>query len=248
MKNAKFAIAAFLAAFIFVGLLTFVQAGSQTDTAEKEKRTIDVSGSATLSANPDKAELYLGVTKQELSASEAQQYVTEKMDAVRSALFSSGISKEDIETTDYSVYPVYDWKDGEQILRGYRATHSIKVTTKSIDSVGKLIDVAVKSGANQVNSVQFGLTDAKTDELRLKAYKEAAGATKKKAQAIADGLGVKLGRAMAVSDNTQVVVPYLSKYATAQTFESGASAAPSTQIDVGLVKVSVDLRATFEMN
>src|SRR3989344_7434657 len=93
MNNTRFAIGAFLIAFIFIGIMTFIQAGPGiSEDNDEEKRTIDVSGSATLTANPDKAELYLSVTKQELSAKEAQAFVTEKMNAVRKSLIAAGVS------------------------------------------------------------------------------------------------------------------------------------------------------------
>ena len=244
MNNTRFAIGAFLIAFIFIGIMTFIQAGPGiSEDNDEEKRTIDVSGSATLTANPDKAEIYLSVTKQELSAKEAQAFVTEKMNAVRKSLIAAGVSSSDIETTDYSIYPVYDYKEGESILRGYKATHSIKVTTRDTENVGELVDVAIDSGANQVSSIQFGLTDAKVDELKLRAYKEAGISAKKKAQAIADGLDIQLGEVLAVSDSSPVVFPYYSKsYPLAAGF-----AAESTQIDAGPVKVSVNLNVKFEI-
>lgn len=249
MNNVKFITSALLVAFIFIGLLTFVQA--DTDVKQSaEKRTIDVSGSATLGSNPDKAEIYVGVYKEDSEASAAQKYVTEKMNAVRNALQAKGVKLADIETTEYSLTPLYDYDykagSSKRIFKGYRASHSVKVSTTDTANVGALIDVAIDSGANEVNSVQFTLTDAKIEELRLKAYKEAAISSKKKASAIAEGLGVKLGDVISVTDGSPVVIPYYSRVASAQLYEGGAAPA-QTQIDVGQVKISVDLRATFLM-
>jgi len=39
-------------------------------------------------------------------------------------------------------------------------THDINITTKNLNAAGKVLDLAVENGVNNVESVTFDLTDA----------------------------------------------------------------------------------------
>ena len=47
----------------------------------------------------------------------------------------------------------------QQILIGYRVSNILSIQTDNIDSAGNIIDAAVSSGANRVDTVSFQLSD-----------------------------------------------------------------------------------------
>ncbi len=72
------------------------------------KNTIEVSGTGTFSKKPDEAIVYLGMLTQSADAVTAQKDNAAKMEKVIKALRDAGIQKDDIETSNYTMYPVRD--------------------------------------------------------------------------------------------------------------------------------------------
>ena len=137
---------------------------------DPSENTISVSGSATASSNPDTLIIVLGVESEAKTANESLSQNSNSLNSVISSLVSSEISKDDIKTSNFSIYPLYDSiKDSngnwEQILNGYRVSNILSIQTEKIDSAGDIIDVAVSSGANRVDDVLFQLSDDKLEKI-----------------------------------------------------------------------------------
>src|SRR5207244_2611121 len=123
-------------------------------------RTIQANGTATLSANPDQAQLEVGVVTLGATAQEsAQQNATQTtavLNAVKAVLGANGT----VQTVSYSVYARYNNASGQTaVIIGYTTTNMVRVTTTDLSIVGKLIDAANQAGANSVGGLSFGLID-----------------------------------------------------------------------------------------
>lgn len=160
-------------------------------SSENKPNTISISGTGIVWATPDIAQVSISVVTESTSATEAQQNNAAIMTKVIQALMDAGVSKEDIKTISYSLSPRYSY-DGKQTLVGYECRNMIAVTTKNTSEVGKLIDVAVSAGANEVGSVFFTVSEEKRAQLMADAIKKAVGDADAKAQAIASALGVTI--------------------------------------------------------
>jgi uncharacterized protein YggE len=160
-----------------------------------------ITGEGKVSAKPDVGYVNLGVVTQANIAVES----VEKNTAAMKKLFKSltadlGIPLEDIQTSDFSVRPDYVYKkDDEPQLVGYTTSNNVTVTVCDLTKMGKVLDVLVKGGANQVRGVSFGVKDSAP--LLDKARKLAAQDAKRKAQLYADALGVKLGSLKSLQEN-----------------------------------------------
>jgi len=159
--------------------------------SETRPNTISISGTGIVWATPDIAQVSVGVVTQSISATEAQQNNAATVTKVIQALTDVGVSKEDVKTIGYSLSPRYSY-DGQQTLIGYECRNMIAVTTKNTSEVGKLIDVAVGAGANEVSGVFFTVSEVKRAQLMTDAIKKAVGDADAKAQAIASALGVTI--------------------------------------------------------
>ncbi len=193
-------------AIISIVLAACVQLGPS-----EGKNEVSVQGDAEKSVNPDKAEIFLGVTINDTSAETAQNENARITTAVVEALKKEGIAAGDIETTSFNLYPNYVWnpKTGEQEQKGYIVTNNIKVTTTDFTKVGKLLQVSVDAGANQIQSVQFSLTKTKENEIKKEVLKEATEAARSKAEAIAEGLGARLGSLKRVQESNVYFTPWI---------------------------------------
>jgi uncharacterized protein YggE len=124
------------------------------------------------------------------------------MAKVISALKNAGIADKDIQTVEFSLSPIYqDSKDPGKmpILVGYSLRHSIRVTVNDVTALGKMLDLSISSGANDVSGVSFGLSDAKAQQAESQALDLAVKDANNRAKAIANAMGVNLVGPISVS-------------------------------------------------
>ena len=179
---------------------------------EEQKNTIDVTGTYTTYADPDKVDVYLGIQTDSLDASGSQQQNAVIMKKIRDGLSLKGVASSSIQTTQYSLEKITEWDDLKRINvdKGYRTTQIIKIKLTDISKAGEIVDVAVENGANRVDSIVFGLSDSKANTMRTQALTEAAKNAKEKANAIASGLEVSVKGVLHASEGYVGVTPYYS--------------------------------------
>src|SRR5699024_1060401 len=121
---------------------------------------ITVSGTGNLSIDPNLAFIQMEVISNNQSLSEAQQENTKVMGEVIGALTKLGISRENIQTTAYTIQPKYDYSNGKQVLRGYTVRNAINVKISQMEQAGKIIDTAVEAGVNRITNIRFTVENA----------------------------------------------------------------------------------------
>ena len=154
---------------------------------DPSEQTISVTGSAVSSSSPDTLVVILGVESEAKSANESLSKNSNSLNSVISSLANSGISKDSIQTSNFTIYPLYDSiKDSngnyQQILIGYRVSNILSIQTDKIDSAGDIIDSAVSSGANRVDNVSFQLSDDKLQKISDDLIADAINDAKQKAE------------------------------------------------------------------
>ena len=179
---------------------------------DPSEQTISVSGSATASSNPDSLVIILGVESEAKTANDSLSQNSDSLNSVISALTNSGISEDEIQTSNFSIYPIYDsikdfsgnWK---QILNGYRVSNILSIQTDKINSAGDIIDAAVSSGANRVDNVSFQLSDDRLQKISDDLIADAINDATQKAEKALVPLKQKIVgvKSVVIHDN---VVPY----------------------------------------
>jgi len=101
----------------------------------------------------------LGVVTEKKELKPAQEENATKMTAILKGLREMGIPLNDIQTRSYNIFPQYDFIEGQQIFRGYKVEHTLEVTIGDISMIGQVIDNAVQSGANHVESIRFTISN-----------------------------------------------------------------------------------------
>lgn len=206
---------------------------------EAQKNTIDVTATATVYSTPDKADIYLGVETQKETALASQQENADLISAVKNAIINKGVSSNDIETNSYNVELIRDYSEkGNYKIIAYKTIHILKIKLKDTQKAGAVIDAAVGAGANRVDTVQFSLTDSRSDQLREQALSQAMDTAKEKATAIASKAGVTIKKLSHVTE---------SYYVTPYYYEAKATAAPAaTEISPKEVSVTATLSVSYE--
>lgn len=177
-------------------LVAVIAGGSYIAGKKVETRlppaTITVSGESKAHAQPDIAQLQFGITTQrQKTAQDAVKMLSKDMTLVVDALKDLGIEDRDIATQSLNLRPSYDYLEGKRVNEGFEANQNLTVKVRDIDRISEVLDSAVRSGANQVGSVNFTIDDP--DVLREQARAEAIEDAQERAQVLADQLGKTLG-------------------------------------------------------
>lgn len=232
---------------VIVLALAFVTAMPDRASAEDAtQRLISVSGEATVSVKPDMATLSLGVETTATTAQEAQRQNSAKMSAVVAALKDTGIAADDIQTSNFSLYPVYESQydkssmdpNPKQVLVGYRCNNTVAAKIRVIARVGTVIDLAVAAGATNVSGISFDIQNPEQykNEVLASAVKNA----KSKAEIMAGAAGVTITGIKAISDGYSAVESVRDVYGY------GVKAMDSsTTIEPGSVTVRGSVRVDY---
>ena len=151
---------------------------------DPSQNTISVTGTASASSESDTLIVVLGVESEAKTANESLSKNSNSLNSVISSLTGTGISEDDIQTSNFRIYPLYDFSDSKdkQILIGYRVSNMLSIQTDKIDSAGNIIDAAVSSGANRVDNVSFQLSDEKSQKISDNLIANAITDAKQKAE------------------------------------------------------------------
>jgi uncharacterized protein YggE len=166
--------------------------------------TIRVIGEASVSARPDQAELDVGVVSESETADAAATENTRKMERLVAALKKAVGPGGEVKTVGYLVTQRFTEpkKSGDRpTIVGYVVTNVVRVRIPDVRSAGRIVDLALKQGANEVQRLIFTLRNP--DPVQAEALKAAAAKARARAVALAAALGLKLGNVVSVSDGAE---------------------------------------------
>ena len=158
------------------------------DSTELNEKIISVTGTATTSVEPDLLIVTFGVETQEITAKSALDNNSQTMDDIIKAIQLTGIEVDEISTSRFNIYPVYEGyedpitKRWKQDLTGYKVTNTLTVETLKLDLAANIIDGAVTAGANRVDNVSFTLSTEKHLQLKDELIEQAIMNAKTKAE------------------------------------------------------------------
>jgi uncharacterized protein YggE len=212
---------------------------ARADDDNDNKRIISLAATGSIKTAPDKVDISTGVTSQAPSAKDALTKNSAAMSQVIDALKGEGLDPKDIQTTNFSVQPVYEErKQGRApAIIAYQVTNSVRITVHDTAKLGAILDKVVTLGANDVGSIEFGISDPKA--LKDEARKQAVSQATTDAKLYAEAVGGTLGKVLAIAEDEGMVV---TRYAAP--VEMAAKAVP---IESGTATVEVRVRMTFEL-
>ena len=207
-------------------------------------RSIEATGTASVSAEPDRARIVVAVSSKAETATEAAASTAQKMRAVVATLKKLVGDSGKVATRSYTLQPEYTYphKDSRsREISGYSVTNTVSAETRNLDSVGTLIDAVVADGANQVQGVSFFLADEA--EIRRSAVIAAGAIARAEAQAIAESLQVGIGPVLHATTVPRHDLPRPS----AVRHMALSEAAVPTEILPGEVQVSATVQVSFAL-
>lgn len=187
-----------IVSMIVIGLLAACSP-STAPVAPENERSMTVSGTGRVTVVPDIASINIGVRSEAEDVTDALDSNTGQANAISQALQDLGVAEDDIQTSNFNVYPSdrYDPMTGQVEGRYFVVENTVNVTVRDLSSLGEVLTAVVEAGANNIYGINFDVEDrdAAIAEARQLAIQDA----KAKAQAIAEESGVELGEILNIS-------------------------------------------------
>jgi uncharacterized protein len=190
----------------FAAALAIVPARAQAPQPAAEAAIV-VSGEGSVSVAPDYAQVHAGVVTRAKTAAEADDANAKLMTSMIAALTKAGIARDDIQTAQFSLQPVYALPQpgSEQKLTGFSASNRLTIKVRDIAKVGDVLDKAVAAGASDVGNITFLHSDL--SKARDQAREAAVADARRKAGLYASAAGLKLGDVVWITEGAGYAPP-----------------------------------------
>jgi len=166
---------------IFLIFSVFILAGEM-------ENVIRVSGKASIEAPADLVILTLGSSNEAKDARSAQQ----KVNVVMEKFISQAkpiVGLKNIQSEAVKLSPKYEFQDKRRVMVGYEAIQTVRIKTDKLTEIGRIIDLAVSSGLNNVSNLSYATS--KEEKLQQEALQAAVKNAEQKAKLIAKSAQIK---------------------------------------------------------
>jgi len=208
---------------------------------------ITVSGECLTKVVQDRGRVSLGSTSLSPTPKEASEQAIKAHEAIKAGVKALGLKDFLSETTDYSVSQECSYSNSKRICQGYRARITTQFETSEISRLGDIVAVASKMGSEEVSSLQTFASPELLKRSRETCLEAAARDAAAKAQRLASGAGVKVGRVLAIdeSDGGQRPMPYRSRAFAPEMAAMSDNASTGPSIDSRPIDLQVQISVTY---
>lgn len=211
---------------------------------EARPRTVSVSGTGEVAAEPDQARVTLGVEARRPTLAEARSEVSATVERVLALCRNLGIDPKRVNATRVQIQPEYSWneKDRKRVLLGYLVSRQVQVELRDLELLGTLLERAVDAGVNQVNDPM--LDSSRRSELERDALAKAVQDARLNADTLARAAGATLGPVRTLNGATSPpVVPMYRR----QVAMADAAMAPEATYQAGEMKFTASVNAEYDL-
>jgi uncharacterized protein len=177
-----------------------------TGTPDKDTRQVTVVGAGEVKGTPDTLTVNASIEFVAPDVSGAMNQTSGRQQAVIDALVGSGIDRKDISTTQVNLQPQFAGGDSTTIV-GYRASNSIDVKIRKLDTASQALALIVSTGADatRINSVNYSIEDDSqlVKDARARAFNDA----KDRAAQYAQLSGLDLGKVISITESGAATPP-----------------------------------------
>ncbi|MDD3593992.1 MAG: SIMPL domain-containing protein [Candidatus Gastranaerophilales bacterium] len=238
-----------IALFVFLVAIGTLGINYKTFANSAENGKISSTAKEEKSIAPDTVYVTFSVITNDKNSETAVSLNNKKTTQMINALKKSLTPDETVKTSAYSLNPNYEYNNitKKNMFKDYEVKNNVNLKLKDINKVGKLIDIAVKNGANNVDNLVFTLenTDAVCNQLTAQAAQKA----RKNAEALLNSLGMKIVNVANISYNCSNLVPravYADNFMSMKAAGSEADSTPVT-IEAGEIKITATVTITFNI-
>ena len=205
--------------------------------------TLSISATGNVDVEPDIAFITAGVNTDADTAAKAMADNAQAMNGVFSALERAGVAENDMQTSNFSLQPRYDYSsrgNNPPKVVGYTASNQLSVKVRDLDNLGQTMDALVEAGGNTFSGLRFALDDdrATKNQARQLAMRDAIA----RAELYAAAAGYQVARIVTISETVQFdqsPMPMMQM--------RSVSAEASTPIAAGEVGYAITVNVVFEL-
>lgn len=237
-----------VSALLVSGALVVNQSSTKASaqTQPSSGKTVSVSASGEVDAQPDKAVLRVSSVARADDSQTARDRLAENVTSMREALREIGIEDDQIRTTDYRidertprVVPPREKTDEPETE--YYARHGFEIEMSDLDAVGEVIDTAVDNGATNIDGARYTLSDSTRRTVRNEALTEAMENAQSEAETLADAGEISITGVHSVRTSESRFIPRESMM-----LQSGGDAGgASTTLESGPVTVTANVDVVY---
>lgn len=228
-----------LAALLAAAFLSGCQTKVVTAPASQQINTVTATGNGKAYAAPDEATMSFGVTKRNANAKKALSGASSAAEKITAAIKKAGVAKQDIQTSNVSVYPQQTERNGKPVITGFEASIQVTVKVREIGDLGGIITAANDAGSDTISGPSFSI--AEDSPYRDDAIAEAVDDARTAAEAMAKAAKKRVGEVLNIS-SSNVSVPIYSR-----NMAWGAEAAKAVPIETGQLEITADVTVVFEL-
>jgi uncharacterized protein YggE len=236
-----------LPAFALAAAILATAATAQTIQVSKENRTIAITATDKVIALADTATVHIGFIAYGPDSDAAYATGSRISNAIVKSLTGAGVPSDAIESENQNVSPVQEYQidkltPAEKAQRKFQVVQSWTVRTPA-DDAAKILDLAVKAGANQSGQIDWSLKDENAPQAEAAA--KALQRARTVAGEMAKGMNVKLGALIYASNETQAEPVRPLMKAMAMNSAMAASAPAPLAINPRQIEKSATVYAVF---
>jgi uncharacterized protein YggE len=219
-------------------------AGAAASPGQPEHvRSISVNGTGSITVTPDMAVVWVGV---QTMAEDAQRAVDQNNDisaAIMAAVSELGVAANDVQTTNFSVWPDMRYDENGQITEiHYMVNNTVQVTVRQLDLLGDVLSEAVEAGANSISGIQFDLADR--EAANAQALELAMANAHSRAEVFAGAADVEIGEVQSLST---YIGGYYAPYRDMGFGYGGMGGAEGVSVLPGEMEIVVEVNVVFEI-
>jgi uncharacterized protein YggE len=204
---------------------------------------VKVRGEGVVSATPDEVAIALEVSVLEKSPEAALAEAGTRSQALDALFEELGIPKASRTTSGVSVAEERAWEKDREVFRGYRAVNRVVVRVPDPSSLGRLMTDAASRSQARIEGPWWKV--APDNPARAEACRQAAADARRKADAYASALGVRLGSVLLVTEPRVGVGPQGKVEFAQMAAARGVQAAADVPVQTGDLDVSAAIEVTF---
>ena len=225
-----------------VFILVLLVAGiSNAQESKPQVPQISVTGEGKVKVTPDQAIITAGFQNSGKDAKEVKSLNDDVVDKVIKFLKKSGIPATDYKTNNVSLYKNYDY---EKKKYTFQANQTLSITLKDLSKYDEIMMGLNEAGVNSIQGVEF--KSSKMEDYEREARKKAMNNAKQKAADYVSVLNQKVGKALLISDNSQVFFPQ-PMFKSNMVGMAAEDAATKETIAIGEIEINANVTVTFAL-
>jgi len=212
--------------------------------ADTMERSIYIEGEGSVEVVPNVANISMGVVSEAETVEEAQAENNEKMSALNARLAEIGIPESDIQTSNYNVFPQYEYTDDGRELVGYSVNQQADIRIADTALADSVVALAGELELNQVGQLSYDIGER--DEYITQARQDALKKIGEKARVLSESLGVNIVGVMSYDEYEVSGDDYYYPYAASEGMMLDAVGG-AKNLQAGTDEVKLHVSVTFEI-